>query len=35
MKGLKRYKLSVIKEVSPGDVMYTMVTTVNITELHI
>ena len=34
VKGVKRYKLSVIKkELSPSDAMYSMVTTVNNTEL--
>ena len=29
MKGVKRYKLPVRREISPGDVMYNMMTIVN------
>ena len=34
VKGVKRYKLPVIKQVSPGDVMYSMATIVHKTVLH-
>lgn len=33
--GVKRYKLSFIKQVSPGDVMYSMMTIVNNTVFYI
>ena len=35
VKGVERYKLQIIKKVSPGDVMYSMVTIVNNTVLYI
>lgn len=35
MKGAKRYKLPIIKSVSPGDVMYRMLALVDNTVLHV
>ena len=35
MKGIKRYRLPVIKQISPGDVMNSIVTIVNNIVLHI
>ena len=35
VKGVKRYKLLVIKQISPPDVMYNIVTMVNKTVLYI
>ena len=35
VKGVKRYRLPVIKEVSPGDVIYSMLTMVNNTEVYV
>ena len=35
VKVVKRYKLPIIKLVSPGDVTYSMMTTVNKTVLYI
>lgn len=34
MKGVKRYKLPVMKSVSPGNVTHSMVTTVNNTVTY-
>ena len=34
MKGVKRYKLSVIKEISPGDLIYSIVTVVSNTVFY-
>lgn len=35
MKGVKKYKLQLIKEISPREVMYNMVTIINNTMLYI
>ena len=35
MKGVKRYKLAVAKEINHGDAMYSIVTIINNTMLHI